>query len=143
MFIQSCCVFLKIRLVNRVLPFVCYPFPSKERRRILERDDLRAFRAMGSRDRIGIPKPRERGSVIGADRRRSEHPEAVLPERALYLPTCSHLLIVNTLLSLSLSGLSLVLSLSAYLVQQLTLEKRAPVTDCRSPCPALHSSGGI
>jgi hypothetical protein len=30
-----------------------------------------------------------------------ECPEAVLPDRALYLPTFSHLLIVNKLLSLS------------------------------------------
>jgi hypothetical protein len=36
-------------------------------------------------------------------------PEAVLPDRALYLPTFSHLMIVDTLLSLSLS-----LSLSLY-----------------------------
>ena len=32
-----------------------------------------------------------------------ERPEAVLPDRVLYLPTFSHLLIVNKLLSLSLS----------------------------------------
>ena len=31
------------------------------------------------------------------------HPEAVLPDRALYLPTFSHFLIVNKSLSLSLS----------------------------------------
>jgi hypothetical protein len=32
-----------------------------------------------------------------------EFPEAVLPDRVIYLPTFSHLLIVNKLLSLSLS----------------------------------------
>jgi hypothetical protein len=87
----------------------------------------------------GIPNPRESGSVIGADRRRSG-PSCVLPKgvpqgqtesggigfaatcwstsaqrrchpkEALYLPTFSHLLIVNKLFSLSLS-----LSLSEYL----------------------------
>ena len=91
-----------------------------------------------SGDRFGIPNPRESGSVIGADRRRSG-PSCVLPQglpqgqtesggivlaaicwaastqrrchpqEALYLPTFSHLLIVNKLLSLSLS-LSLRLS---------------------------------
>jgi hypothetical protein len=89
-------------------------------------------RLRGSGDRVGIPKPRECGSVIGADRRRSG-PSCVLPKgvsqgqtesggivlaaicwaasarrwchpkEALYLPTFSHLLIVNKLLSLSLS----------------------------------------
>jgi hypothetical protein len=39
-FIQSCCVFLKIRQVTRVPPYVRYPFPSKERRNIIERRDL-------------------------------------------------------------------------------------------------------
>jgi hypothetical protein len=64
---------------------------------------------------LGSRKPRESGSVIGADRRRSG-PSCVLakgvywvpsaqrrccPEEALYLPTFSHLLIVNKLLSLT------------------------------------------
>ena len=74
----------------------------------------------GVRDRFGIPKPRQSGSVIGADRRRSG-PSCVLPkgvpqgqlesggivlaaicwatsaqrrchpQEALYLPTSSHL----------------------------------------------------
>jgi len=39
-FIQSCCVFLKIRQVTRVPPYVRYPFPSKELRHIMERRDL-------------------------------------------------------------------------------------------------------
>jgi hypothetical protein len=86
----------------------------------------------GPRDRFGIPIPRESGSVIGADRRRSG-PSCVLPkgvpqgqtesrgivlaaicwvtsaqrrchpQEALYLPTFSHLLVVNKLFSLSLS----------------------------------------
>ena len=74
-------------------------------------------------DRFGIPKPRESGSVIGADRRplrqcvpqdqtewgyslhvlEPVRPEAVLPDRVLCLPTFSHFLIVNNILSLSLS----------------------------------------
>ncbi len=84
------------------------------------------------RGSVGIPNPRESGSVIGADRRRSG-PPCVLPkgvpqgqtesggivlaaicwatsaqgrchqEEAFCLPTFSHLLIVNKLLSLSLS----------------------------------------
>ncbi len=92
----------------------------------------RPARCTGSGDRIGIPNPRESGSVIGADRRRSG-PSCVLPkgvpqgqaesggivlaaicwatsaqrrchpEEALCLPTFSRLLIVNKLLSLSLS----------------------------------------
>jgi hypothetical protein len=74
-------------------------------------------------DRFGIPKPRESGSVIGADRRplrqcvpqdqtewgyslhvlEPVRPEAVLPDRVLCLPTFSHFLIVNNILNLSLS----------------------------------------
>ena len=85
----------------------------------------------GSGDRFGIPKPRESGSVIGADRtvwallcvaeRRATRPSGEWgyrtrrhmlepsaqrrchPTEALYVPTFSHLLIVNKLLSLSLS----------------------------------------
>ena len=112
------------------------PFPSKENRRISERDDLGPPFVPG--DRFGIPKPRESGAEIGADRRRS-WPSCVLPkgvpqgqtesggivlaaicwapsaqrrchpEEALYLPTFSHLLIVNKVFSLSLSlSLSLI-----------------------------------
>jgi hypothetical protein len=95
----------------------------------------------GSGDRFGIPKPRESGSVIGADRtvwallcvaeRRATRPSGEWgyrtrrhmlepsaqrrchPTEALYVPTFSHLLIVNKLLSLSLS-----LSLSRVWVDQ-------------------------
>jgi hypothetical protein len=57
----------------------------------------------------------ERGNIVlaaigntasGHSRRSWECPEAVLPDRALYLLTFSHLLIVNKLLPLSLSSLS-------------------------------------
>jgi hypothetical protein len=104
----------------------------------------------GSGDRFGIPNPRESGSVIGADRRRrgplvccrkachtakrrlgystrrlcwatSAQGRCHLQE-ALYLPTFSHLLIVNKLLSLSLS-LSIYLSLSLSL-RGLSLSER-------------------
>ena len=73
-----------------------------------------------SLDRFGISNPRESGSMIGAvwtllcvaARPNGEwgygtrrhmlepvRPEAVLPDRALRLPTCSHFLIVDKLLS--------------------------------------------
>jgi len=62
---------------------------SKENRRILETDDLGpppALCTRGSGDRFGIPKPRESGSVIGADRRRSV-PSRVLPQGVQQGPT--------------------------------------------------------
>ena len=44
-----------------------------------------------------------------------ERPEAVSPDRALYLPTFSHLLIVSKLLSLSLARYTLAsFTLSVY-----------------------------
>ena len=54
----------------------------KENRRVLERDDLGPPFVPGGQeigDGVGIPKPRESGSVIGADRRRSG-PSCVLPK---------------------------------------------------------------
>jgi len=51
--------------------------PSKETRRTLKRDDPGSM-YQGSRGSVWIPKPRESGSVIGADRRRSG-PSCVLP----------------------------------------------------------------
>ena len=67
-----------------VSSYVRRPFPSKENRRISERDDLRPPVVPGGQeipgDRFGIPKPRESGSVIGADLRdlRGNGPSCVL-----------------------------------------------------------------
>jgi hypothetical protein len=119
-------------------PTCSRPFPSQETRRILERDDPGPpVVPRGQGIWFGIPTPRESGSVIGADRRRSgpscrplvccrkachkatESGGIVLaaicwatsaqrrchPQEALYLPTFSHLLIVDKLFSLSLTDL--------------------------------------
>ncbi len=72
-------------------------FPERERDR-----ERRATRPNG-----------ERGYSTRCQMLGRECPEAVLPDRALYLPTFSHFLIVNNILSLFLSrSLSLSLSLS-------------------------------
>ncbi len=65
--------------VTHVSSYVRRPFPSKETRRILERGDPAARCTRGSGDRFGIPKPRESGSAIGANRRGS-WPSCVLPK---------------------------------------------------------------
>ena len=66
--------------VTRVSPYVRGPFPSKEIRRISERDDPGPPGVPGAGDRFGIPNPRKSGSVIGADRQRSG-PSCVLLKR--------------------------------------------------------------
>ena len=53
--------------VTRVSPYVRGPFPSKEIRRISERDDPSPPVVPGG---LWIPNPRKSGSVIGADRQR-------------------------------------------------------------------------
>ena len=69
-----------------------------------------------------------------------ERPEAVLPDRALYLQTFSHLLIVNELLSLSLS-------LSLFVMRLPRVIAGAPISTAsrslaggRIPITSLHSS---
>ena len=59
-----------------------------------------------------------------------ECPEAVLPDRALYLPTFSHLLIVNKLLSLSIS---LALSVGVLCVGRCACEEDRYFSNCPSP----------
>ena len=59
-----------------------------------------------------------------------ERPEAVLPDRALYLPTFSHLLIVNKLLSLSIS---LALSVGVLCVGRCACEEDRYFSNCPSP----------
>ena len=62
------------------------------------------------------------------------HPEAVLPERVLCLPTFSHFLIVNkTSLFLSLSGLSLSSSPICH-----TAQARPPPTPHRHRCHTIQ-----
>jgi hypothetical protein len=64
-------IFLPGWQVTRVSPYVRGPFPSKEIRRIPERDDPGPpVVPRGVGDRFGIPNPRKSGSVIGADRQR-------------------------------------------------------------------------
>ena len=67
--------------VTRVPPYVRRPFPSKEIRRISERDDpgppvVPGGIGLGSR----FPNPRKSGSLIGADRQRFG-PSCVLLKR--------------------------------------------------------------
>ena len=59
-----------------------------------------------------------------------ECPEAVLREMALYLPTFSHLLIVNKLLSLSIS---LALSVGVLCVGRCACEEDRYFSNCPSP----------
>jgi hypothetical protein len=86
-------------------------FPERERDR-----ERRATRPNG-----------ERGYSTRCQMLGPECPEAVLPDRALYLPTLSHFLIVNNILSLFLSrSLSLSLSLSRARALSLSLSLSVP-----------------
>jgi hypothetical protein len=76
--------------VTRVPPYVRRPFPSKENRQILERDDLGPPR--GSGDRFGIPKPSPQGGGTSHGvRRLHKLLECCLMSRSLGLQLLSQL----------------------------------------------------